>query len=381
MNRSLPFLMAFAACAPPDVEGLFNDINLTIVEGGPAANALMIDTIEQAQFEVRIALPGLTDLDLTDAIIAASEDDRDLDVYVVVDIDQASDAGVAQLIDAGIAVTLADDAITYFDFGLNVDVAWTSDQTHMTHAFVASDSLHFAMTSTAGDILDGVRPVYHGTSEELAEDLVSEHIQVFGGSDATAVTAFDATAKSVADLRWVYPTQADEMFELWFNPQERLIKRVIDAVYRARSSIRIMTDDFADEGLARALQQKAEDGFDVEVLVGSTFATTSPALTDVLLEQAPDVSVLQIEGNAPIPTMAFIDFDKARDGRFHAPTTMVLTHPVWSAARLFSEQEVLTDQLVDGALYVMSVRGAPTTPLQRLAELYQVQRQDAESIR
>ena len=57
--------------------------------------------------------------------------------------------------------------------------------------------------------------------------------------------------------------------EIWLGPQERLIKRVTDAVYSSRSDVRILTNELADGGLAKALQAKSADGFDVQVVVGA----------------------------------------------------------------------------------------------------------------
>jgi phosphatidylserine/phosphatidylglycerophosphate/cardiolipin synthase-like enzyme len=378
MSRALS-LTLLIGCAGPDTSGMFNQVDLTLPAESSEVNAAFVDAADRATTQLLVALPGITDLSVSDALIAAA--DRDVEVLVVVDLDNGEDEGVQALVDAGIPVRLADGDLTYFDFSLNADVAWTSDQVHMTHAFAVIDGLDFVLANAAGDLDDGDRVVFTGTSQELCEDLATEHNQVFGGSDATAKTAFDALAKSVADVRWIYPTQSDELLQVWFNPQERLVKRVIDAVYNAKSSVRIMSHDLADEGLARALQQKADDGFDVEVLVGEGFGTTSTALSDVLLEQAPDVPLLQATTSAALPTLVFIDYDKAVDGHFHQPMAMVLTHPLWSAARLFNDREVINDQMVDGALYVLSVQGSPSTPLQDLAAIYAFHRADAEAVR
>lgn len=377
--RAPLYALLLIGCAAPDASSLFNHLALDLPPESDGANLAFIDGADRATTQLLVALPGLTDLAVADALIAAA--DRDVLVKVVVDLDSAADPGVLALLDAEIPVTLADGAITYFDFALNADVSWPSTDVHMTHAFLVIDTNEFVVASTAGDLLGGDRVVFSGTSEELCEDLTVEHNQVFGGSDATALTAFDAGAKSISENRWRYPTQADELFQVWFNPQERLVKRVIDAVYGAKSSVRILTHDLADEGLARALQAKASDGFDVEVLVGAGFGTASAALSDVLTVQAPDVPVLQATTTDVLPTIAFIDYDKAADGEFHEPMALVLTHPLWSASRLYNNREVTNDQLVDGSLYVLSVWGEPSRPLVDLAELYSFHRADAEALR
>lgn len=378
MTRPLPLLLVLSACTAPPSDEMFNQLSMSLLTGGEAANQAFVDLAGRAERTLDVALPGLTDDALADALIDAS--DAGVDVRVTVDVDNADDAGVALLRDVGIPVTLADGALSYFEFSLNEDVSWESDEVHMSHSFAVADRTKLVMASGAGDVLGGPRILWEGRSENLGDDLATEFQQVFGGSDATAVTAFDAMAKSVADVRWAYPTTDDEIVEVWFNPQERLVKRLIDGVYRARSSIRVMTDDLADEGLARALQRKAEDGFDVEVVVGARFGDSAPALSDILRNQTPGVTKLQVTTDDPLPTLVFVDFDPALDGWFHMPKAMVLTHPIYSAARLFNGEEVVNDQLVDGALYVLGAHGQPTAPLQELARLYTDVRADAEEL-
>lgn len=377
--RTTPLLALLAGCVAPDPGEAFTDLDIAPVTEASAVNSRFVDVAVEAERTLHVALPGLSDPDLADAIVAAW--DRGVEVAVVTDADQADDAGVALLLEAGVPLRLADGAVTYFEFTLNGPVAWSSDQAQMTHAFIVGDGTRVALATAAGHVDDRPAVVFAGHSEELGEDLISEHVQVFGGVDATALTAFDSPAKSIADARWSYPTQSDDMLELWLGPQERVVKRLIDAVYAARSSIRVLTDDLADEGLALALQRKAEDGFDVEVLVGRRFATTNPALSQVLLDQAPDVPLLRATTDAVLPTVVYIDYDRARDGRFHMGKALVATHPVWSAARLSSGAEVVTDQLCDGALVVVTRHGEPGDNLIQLAGLYQDARATAEDLR
>lgn len=379
MSRLLPILLA-AACSAPDATELFTTLDLTVAPDAAPANDEFSAVADVAERTLHVAVERLADEAFAQTLVDAW--DRGVDVRVVVDAQQADAPGVPIVEDAGIPLQRADDGIAYFDFGTNRDVAWSGDQTVMTHAFVVADGVEVAMATRAGDVGPGTRLVFAGHSEDLGEDLVQEHIQVFGGTDATATTAFSAMAKSIVDTRWAYPTQDDEILEVWFNPQERGVKRIIDAIYRARSSVRVMSADVADEGLARALQRKAEDGFDVEVLVGNTFGASSSALSDVLRNQAPDVPLLQqVAIDDPLPTIVFVDFDRARDGRYHMPMVYVLTHPIWSAARLYADVEVLNDQLVDGALYVIGAHGQPTGLQQDLAEIYKDQRALAEVLR
>ncbi len=368
MMRTPLIGLLLASCAAPDTGQMFNDIDLSILSTAEEVNDRFIDVANGADERLSLALPGLLDPELAIALVEAF--DRGVEVKVVVDIDLSDNEPTDTLRDAGVPLRLADGDLTYFEFQLNADVRWSSTQVQMTHAFVVGDLGELVMASSGGDLTDRATVMWSGYSEELAEDLRTEHVQIFGGSDATALTAFDAMAKSIADPRWAYPTTSDEIFQLWLGPQERVTKRMIDAVYGARGPIRVLTEDFADEGMARALQQKAADGFDVEVIVGRSFGLTNPSLSDILLQQAPDVSVLQSTDTRPLPTLVFVDLGRGLDGRFHQPRVMVGTHPIWSAARLFNDVEVVTDQLCDGALYVLGVDGQPTAPLQELSNIY-----------
>jgi hypothetical protein len=185
--------------------------------------------------------------------------------------------------------------------------------------------------------------------------LWTEHNQVFGGSDATATTAFDDSAKSIADFRWLYPTDSQMALEIWFGPQERLTKRMIDAVYSAKSTIWISSDQIINEGLIRALEYKARDGFDVRVLVGDKQPAqfnprTPPAL---LANETPNVPKRRLSGEL-LPTVLLIDYEDARDGNNYPTRAFMLSHDMVSASRLFQQTTVANDQLIDGNLMVLN---------------------------
>ncbi len=373
----LPLLLG--ACAAPDTSALFTELDLSLPEDTIGVHDALIDLVDGAEDSARIALPGLVDVAVAESLIAAH--DRGVLTEVVVDIDRETDPGVAALQQAGVPLQLASGALTYFDFGTNDDVGWTSDQIAMSHAFAVIDRTRVLLADGAGDDLPGRRVLFTGRSEDLGDDLTAEHVQLFGGTDATATTAFDAPAKSIADARWMYPTTGPDLFQLWLSPQERTVKRMIDAVYRARGPIRLMADDVADEGMARALQRKAEDGFDVEVIVGGGFGQANPGLSDALLRQAPDVPVLQAALPGRLPTILFVDLVSEGSTLPLTPTVMVQTFPMVSASRLYAGTEVITDQLTDGALYVLESNRSPTPRQLELVALYGDARLSAEALR
>lgn len=365
MKRALP-LLALAACVAPEMD-TFNQLQIDVVEGEEATSRPFVALIEGAERSLHVAIPAGEDVALSEAIIDAW--DRGVDVEVVTDIDQREDAGIALLLDEGVPVRLASDGIAYFDFNINADVSWVSEQTIMAHAYAVADRQRIVAANRVGTLDAGTRVVLQLTGERIVEDLLAEHNQLFGGIDATATTAFDGLAKSVVDFRWLYPTQTDVDLEMWFGPQERLTKRIIDAVYSARSSAWVLTNDFADEGLARALQEKAKWGFDMRVVVGPDFSGSNPLLSRILSNETPDVEKRQVD-DADVPTIVVVDWDEGRDGRKHTTRVFVLNHDLYSATRLHRGIEVVNDQLIDAALWVLVDYDEPSEPLHALQQVF-----------
>ena len=362
IRYTLPFVFTFA-CSAPDTSGLFNKVDIQVVNGADATSTAFINLIDSAKDELAIALPLGTDTALTGSILDAHE--RGVEVALVLDYDNQDDEGFAALIDAGVPHKLADDGLSYFEFNFNDDVGWSSDKTIMSSAFAIADQKSFISSTTAGGTNTGHRVLISGTGEELVEDLWIEHNQLFGDADAVAVTAYDSPAKSIADNRWSYWLSTGPQLELWFGPQERITKRMIDAVYRAKSSVWVMTDDFANEGLAHALQSKAADDFEMKVIVGPQFGDSSSPLSRLLQQDTPDVWKRELS-TGRVPTVVFVDIEPARDGRMYPAQIFVASHDLYSSARYYRADEVVTDQLVDGTLWVLN---DPTHLSQERADL------------
>lgn len=366
-------LLALLACSAPDGTGFTQTLTVTGGDGAEATRGPVIETIEGAQNTLRIALPEGNDDVLTEALLAAL--DRGVEVEVVTDIDHQDDPGIVALRDSEAKVTLADGGLTYYDFSSNADVTWPSTDVQMTSSFVVADRSFYAGGSRFGTATPGPQLVFSGQSEDLCEDLTSEHTQLFGGTDATSLDAYSASAKSIADWRWNYGTNADADLQVWFGPQERLIKRFIDGVYGARTSVYIMSDDIANDGLAHALQEKAADGFDVQVIVGPGFRSSNSLLSRVLETEAPDVVKMQV-GETP-PTIAIFDVE---GGQNTTRRVLVLTHPLWSSSRLVRGRESITDQLADGVLWEIDDWGAASELIAPAVDIWKSQSEAAESL-
>lgn len=367
MIRLLPIAL-LGACAAPDAGELFSLLDVSVAPDAMTTHAAFIASIEGAESELAVCLPAIEDPDLAQAIVDAW--DRGVMVEVVTDIDREADVGVTMLEDAGVPLTLADDGLSYFDFSLNEQVTFFSPQIRMSHAWTVADRTEIVAASTAGDLTPGPRVVFEAVGEDLGDDMRAEHHQIFGGADATAITAFNGLQKASADSRWIYPTDSEVTLEMWFGPQERIIKRIIDGIYSATSDVRVITNDFADEGMARALQSKAAFGFDAEVIVGPGFGTVSSSLSSILRNATPDVRKRKIEGLEHLPTVVLVDFGEGRDRQHHTARAYILTHEVVSAARLYDDLPVMTDQLIDGTLWVLNDTGAPGDQLQLIESLY-----------
>jgi hypothetical protein len=377
MNARLSTLLLLGACGAPDLSELYTQTAVEVVDDGAAANAVFTEFVSAAQDTLHVALPGLADTELAQALI--DRRDAGVDVQVVVDFDQREDEGVALLRDADVPVRLADAGLAYFDFSINADVSFPSEDVLMTHSFAIADNNQALLSSQAGDLDSGARVLLHASGEDLWEDLRSEHVQVFGGSDATAQTAFSQMAKSIADARWAYPTASPEILEVWFGPQERITKRVVDAIYGARSSVRILSDDMAHAGLIAALASKASYGFDMEVVVGPNFGRSNSTVSNTL-KSADDVQALQVSGAGAVPTIVLIDFEAGRDGQTPISKAFVLTHPFLPASRLGGTGDAKSDQLADGTMFVIGERGSPGANLQALEALYEQFAEQAEAL-
>jgi hypothetical protein len=343
-------------CAAPALD-TFTTISIESDDSADAAHARWLSLMDGATSTLKVGLPAGEDPALADGLIAAWE--RGVAVEVFGDVDRADDVVFEAIDDAGVPLRLGDGPVGYFDFAINADVAWDSTQVNMTSAYVIADDEQFLIATDGGRTSPGGRVALVGRSEDLIDDLTDEHDQLFGGTDAATLTQFDGMAKSIGDPGWMYHTASDVILEVYFGPQERLTKRVIDAVYGARSGVRVLTDVLADEGLVTALIAKEQTGFDVEVTVGPGFGIDlSPAVDDLL----GSLPVRQIAAGL-VPTIVLVDFDVARDGRYHRPRAIILSQPLWSASRLADGVETTTDQYADAIGWILTDNDDPSAEL------------------
>ncbi len=372
MRRALPAawtvcFASLAGCAAPDTGELFTTVDTTVYTDVAPLSERVVELVDGAQTQVLAALPAIEDTELAGALIDAH--DAGLLVEVVTDVDHEADAGTQLLLDAGVPVALADGEITYTEFGIGdvTEITVPSEFVQMSSAFLIADDTQALVATELGRTRTGEFIVHDIQSEDLVDDLSNEHNQLFGGTDASSMTSFSSLAKSVTDARWLYPSQTGLELEMWVGPQERVLKRMIDAVYASRASVYLLTDDFLDQGLAKALQDKAADGFEVVTIVGPNFGSTS-TYSDDLRNSAPDVARFQVvDSEAAIPTVLLVDSNPSANpmGFAVAPRVraFVLTHDVISAVRYelepapsggYDVSAIRSDQLTDGILTVLN---------------------------
>jgi hypothetical protein len=115
----------------------------------------------------------------------------------------------------------------------------------------------------------------------------------------------------------------------------------------------------------KALQSKAEHGFDMRIIVGPNFGDSSSPLSRLLQQETPDVWKGEIT-TGRVPTVVLVDVDSARDGRYYPAQAFIASHDLYSSARFYRADEVVTDQLIDGTLWVLN---DPTHLSQELADM------------
>ena len=384
MTRLLAPLLLLSACAEPGLGDAFHAMEVFVEEDADGATDKLVRMVDRARDTLHVALPYGQDEVLAEAVIDAW--DRGIEVEVITDVDLSTDAvadpAIAALLAAGVPTTLADGEVEYFDFALNIDVAWRSRETLMSHGYVIADRSEALLGTHVGTTGAGERVLVALKGEPILEDLLTEHNQVFGGADATSPTAFDGMAKSIADYRWIYPTRTDVMLEIWFSPQERVTKRIIDAAYQARSSVKVLTDEMTNDGLAKALQAKAADGFDVELIVGPRFGVTSDDLSGVVRFDTPAVPKYRVPDTVPVvPTIVLVDFQPDRTGTQNLARAYILSHDLYSAKRIDGFQRtVVNDQLIDGTLLVFRDADEPSPELRVLADVFERYKSLAEAL-
>lgn len=376
---------------PPSITESFNKAQF---QSAPAVQdsdhrAQLIADILAASDTVDIAVSRLEDTEVADALIAAHK--RGVNVRVVSDWDSWGggtnpDAGLQLLEDADVLPVYGDGELIYLPEPTLASIlgrcqespaqqfymcgaGQSGDQGAMTrpgkynlmsHNFAIIDGM---TVWNFPSLVNGEQPWvgWRIESSILAYDFRSEFQQMHGGVFATTLDVYNGPIKSNTNSTVDYLTDQGRMRVL-FNPQQRLVKAVIDQVYKAKSSVWLMTDSIGHPQLLKALEYKKNNGFDVRVMVHPAHQAEGDLksrLQALGARMAP-------AGLDHLPTMVVIDElpDRNRDRR---PRQVIsVSHPLWNA----SPYEVETsrpndivkvypsDLFVDGNMWHLSESGS-----------------------
>ncbi len=294
---------------------------------------------------------------LADFLIAAKK--RGAIVRIVGDEDSKDQVGFQKLLDADIEVTFGDGAFSYLpdpnlgnileDCGVKDEnlvrcpmnpandvavpekrVMYRPGSTNiMSHNFLLTKkTVVWNLSRGASSDVDGPLVGYRIDSEQMYEVFEREQRQLFGGAFATTLDVYNGPTKSTQQNNpsfnaESYLSNAGE-FKTMFNPQQRLVKKVIDEAYRSKASVWIITDNMADDVLLDALRYK-DKYFDVRVITNA--ASQTPKVfeaKDSFVRKAP-ASI------GYLPTIVIIDSELDREKERRPRQVMVLSHPLHKA--------------------------------------------------
>lgn len=285
------------------------------VMSSDALEGEVIALIRGAREEVLVALEDFESTAVAEALVAAHV--AGVEVRVVGDADRRAQAGFALIEAADVPVTYGDGALSWNPnpflavdrigdtnrMTLNVVVADRLDVIALSGGFPAADDASYQL---------GIR--LHG--EDLARDVADVHDQLFGGTFATTLTFYGASTSADANHRTIYPLPDERRFEMFFGPQEPAAKHLIDEIYAARASVWIATEFLANESVVSALRYKAEAGFDVRVVAGTSVPTEDdrvlPELVSALGDTDATVRTLDgVQGSLVLIDVVASPFDGA----------------------------------------------------------------------
>ncbi len=359
-----------AAGDSPEAVGLKTKLDYVVEPGGAGSDGndgsslrdRLLNEIEGADRRIwAAATADVLDDEIAGALVDAH--DRGVDVRLVADVDHQSDSGFAQLREADIPITWGNGELNYLpDPNLGqiltncvehedrnivecaasgddeqpcTDPAVPGDQgtmcrpgsyNRMSHRFfIVDDRTVWNLAAGFGDGEAG-NLGWRARSEYLREDFVREFRQMEGGVFATELDAFNGPIKSTTDANVDYLTDRG-VLQVRFNPQERLLKHVVDEIYRAKQSIQIVTESLTNPFVLDALESKAGRGFDIEVVVG---ADTQPA--GEARQRLATLGAQALPDGDQLPTVVVTDDLAGNSDRNWPRTALVLTHPLWHGA-------------------------------------------------
>jgi hypothetical protein len=339
----------------------------------------IIGDISDADRRIDAALSHLKNEEIANALVDAQN--RGVEVRVVSDVDHRDEAGFQILDDGGIVPVFGDGQVSYLpnpNLSPALGVCQNAPQREykrcvardggggvgtmirpgsynlMSHNFILIDTQTVWNIAKPFNDVSGPQIGWKAKSELLRRDLGREFQQLHGGVFSVDLSTFGGESKAKVSSSAVHHSNHGDII-IRQNPQERLIKTVIDRIYEAKSSVFIASDSIRNPFVLDALEYKADNGFEVRILVnddqqpqgdprerldamGAEFVTSPDAIPTVVLTNA---------------------VSKPDSDEIYPRTAQILSHPIWRG-RPFEvnvatpSDEVFiypSDQFIDGNLW------------------------------
>lgn len=316
----------------------------------------LIDSIDGADQRVWAAVAGdVVDAEMAEALVSA-HDREGVDVQLVADVDQKGTEHFKKLQEAGLPITWGDGDLSYLPVpnittitaqckrrDKRFDVVCTAGDTTsspcndrtvrggqgtvcrpgdfnlMSHRFFIVDERTVWNLAGGFDTGEAGNLGWKIDSEYVRQDFVREFRQLRGGVFATELDAYNGPVKSGTNATTDYDTDQG-VLRIRFNPQERLMKQIIDQVYRAKDSVKVTTSMLRNPFLLDALEYKATNGFDVEIVVGQGAQPNGSAK-----QRLRDLNAKAHPAGRGLPSVVVIDGESQKWPR----VGMALSHPMW----------------------------------------------------
>lgn len=221
--------------------------------GGP--DSALVDTLDEAQFSIDVAVYHLNLWSVRDALIRA--DNRGIDVRVVIDDAYASETEIQEVENAGIPVRT--------DQGSNL----------MHHKFIIVDRLEVwtgSMNLTVNGAYRNDNNMVRIRSREIADNYLREfeemYIQKRFGSSSLSDTPYPSVM--------IGGTQV----ETYFSPEDAIEHRIVDLIHNATETVDLLAFTFTSDPIREALLEAHQRNIDIRGV--SEASQTSAAGSDIL---------------------------------------------------------------------------------------------------
>lgn len=386
-----------------DPDGWLNYVDYHVAEGGEIDDlrAEIIDDIDGAEHRIDAAISKLEDDEIRAALIDAA--DRGVEVRVVADeqFRVTGEDGFGPLVDhSDVSVVFGDGPLSYLPepnlSPILQQCTFGDESEHSEHRIDCHQAEHSQLENAEGQIerpdsynvmshtffaidevdlwnvtapLGGDQNVwlaFRAVSEEITDTFRREFRQMHGGVFSTTLSVYNGPLKSITQQRPLRLTNRGQL-RIRFNPQERLVKNVIDEVLAARSSVFIITENLTNFDLIEALKYKQNNGFGVRVMVGQSQSDTD----DVEDAIEPLDPVVAPESMGRLPSFAVFDSERDRNGDRQPRTIQMLSHELlrvdsYEVIRSENPSDIVrfypSDTFADGVMWEIVESGSQRNP-------------------